>query len=74
MSRGGFWGLPRDWKGLKIGHDIMDGRILPKLLKIVSLHPKIAHLYLLAPLYHGSWKQFPSFCSFSSRAVTFRGE
>ena len=54
----------------KNGDDITYDGILPKLLKIATLPLKIAHPYLLAPLYHGSLKHFPSFCSFPSLMAT----
>ena len=50
MDRGGFWGLQRGKEGLKIGHDITADRILPKLLRIATLPPKIAHQALAIPV------------------------
>ena len=40
-------GPTKGLEGLKTGRDIIDDRILPKLLKIAILPPKIAHPYLL---------------------------
>ena len=48
--------------GPKIGYDITDDIILPKLLKLATLPLKIAHPHLLAPPYHEGSKHLPSFC------------
>ena len=72
MGGAGVRGLQKSLEGLIKGDSITDNRILPKLLKLATLPLKIAHPYSLAPLYHGSSKCFPSFCSFPSLMVTFR--
>ena len=46
----------------KIGYDIFDDIILPRLLKLATLPLKIAHPYLLAPQYHDGSKHLPSVC------------
>ena len=55
-------------------NDIAVDKIPPRVLKIATLPQKIAHTYPLAPPYNGNWKRSPSFCSFASFTVTFRGE
>ena len=47
---------------LKIGYDISDDIILPKLLKLATLPLKIVCAHLLAPPYHEGSKYLPLFC------------